>query len=309
MLTNDEKQMLMSRFPQINLFYNKNIYRKVYADYYSIIPKGPKAILWFTYIHKKNCCLLLILDNKDNVKSIEPYVMCYDSKLSYGTIIYGTFIKLAHENIFCCEDIHYYKGQNVEKQKNVQKLLLFKDIFFSEISQNTYTTRSLRPVLPIMDTNYSNIIKKANNANYSVYGIKYSKNNLDLGIEKFKCTEKMEGIFKVSASVNSDIYNLYCMKDNLDYHIGYAMIQSYKKSVYMNKIFRLIKENDNLDYLEESDDDEEFENISPTKFLTANTEVFMKCIYNHKFKKWDPIEVVNDSAVCTSHYEIKKFVL
>ena len=61
------------------------------------------------------------------------------------------------------------------------------------------------------------------------------------------------------------------MKDNLDYHIGYAMIQSYKKSVYMNKIFRLIKEKDNLDYLEESDDDEEFENISPTKFLTANT--------------------------------------
>ena len=35
----------------------------------------------------------------------------------------------------------------------------------------------------------------------------------------------------------------------------------------MNSLFRTIKENDNLDLLEESDDDEEFENIQIDKFV------------------------------------------
>lgn len=309
MLSKDEKNMMMTRFPDINLFYNKNIYRKVYADYYSIIPKGPKAILWFTYIHKKNVCLLLVLDNKDNIRSIEPYVMCFNKRLSYGTIIYGTTIKANNQHIFCCEDIHYYKGKNIEKQKNIEKLHIFKYLFLNEISQHTYTTKSLKLVLPIMETNYENIMKKTQNISYNVYGIKYSKNNVDIGIERVTFKEQIECIFKVVASINSDIYNLYCLKDNNDYLIGYAMIQTYKQSVFMNKIFRIIKENDNLDYLEESDDDEEFENISPTKFLTPSRNILMRCIYNDKLKKWKPQEVSNDNAKCTNYNEFKKKLL
>ena len=41
----------------------------------------------------------------------------------------------------------------------------------------------------------------------------------------------------------------------------------------MNKLFRTIKENDNLDYLEESDDEEEFENISSDKYVDTNKVV------------------------------------
>ena len=71
MLSKDEKNMVLSRFPEINLFYNKNIYRKVYADYYSIVPKGPKAILWFTYIHKKMYAYFYILITKTILKLLK----------------------------------------------------------------------------------------------------------------------------------------------------------------------------------------------------------------------------------------------
>ena len=35
----------------------------------------------------------------------------------------------------------------------------------------------------------------------------------------------------------------------------------------MNELFRNIKENSNLDLLEESDDEEEFENVNPDKYV------------------------------------------
>ena len=58
----------------------------------------------------------------------------------------------------------------------------------------------------------------------------------------------------------------------------------------MNKLFRNIKENDNLDTLEESDDEEEFENISLDKYVDLNKKYIMKCEYNFSFKKWVPLE-------------------
>ena len=60
----------------------------------------------------------------------------------------------------------------------------------------------------------------------------------------------------------------------------------------MNRLFRIIKENDWLDALEESDDEEEFENPDPFKFVHLNKSVNMLCEYNRKFKKWVPIKAV-----------------
>ena len=45
----------------------------------------------------------------------------------------------------------------------------------------------------------------------------------------------------------------------------YALIQDYKTSILMNKLFRNIKENDNLDLLIESDDEDEFEDVDEDK--------------------------------------------
>jgi hypothetical protein len=56
----------------------------------------------------------------------------------------------------------------------------------------------------------------------------------------------------------------------------------------MNKLFRNIKENINLDALEESDDEAEFENEKEDKYVFLDRSYKMNCQYNHKFKKWIP---------------------
>jgi hypothetical protein len=61
----------------------------------------------------------------------------------------------------------------------------------------------------------------------------------------------------------------------------------------MNKLFRNIKENDNLDFLEESDSEDEFENEKEDRFVYLDREFNMICSYNYKFKKWVPLKLAD----------------
>ena len=65
----------------------------------------------------------------------------------------------------------------------------------------------------------------------------------------------------------------------------------------MNKIFRKIKENDNLDYIEESDDEDDFQNIEQDKYVDMNKEVQMECTFNYKFKRWIPNKIVYNRKI------------
>ena len=92
----------------------------------------------------------------------------------------------------------------------------------------------------------------------------------------------------IKADIKDDIYHLY----NEEY-VGTALIPNLETSKMMNSIFRNIKENKNLDLLEESDDDEDFENIDEAKYVDLEKVVNMECSYHPKFRKWVPIKVVN----------------
>ena len=101
-------------------------------------------------------------------------------------------------------------------------------------------------------------------------------------------------IFFIKPDLQNDIYYIY-QNNTTDFEIiskEIAHIPDYKTSVLMNKLFRNIKENNNLDSLEESDEEEEFENIEIDKFVDLNKIIKMRCIFNYKFKKWVPVSVV-----------------
>lgn len=97
-------------------------------------------------------------------------------------------------------------------------------------------------------------------------------------------------IFNVKPDLQNDIYNLYCIENNEEKFYNVAYIPDFKTSVMMNKLFRNIKENDNLDLLEESDDEEEFQNENLDRFVDLNKSLYMICKFNYKFKKWYPIK-------------------
>jgi len=77
---------------------------------------------------------------------------------------------------------------------------------------------------------------------------------------------------------------------------GKALIPSYKTSIYMNSIFRNIKENNSLDALEESDNEEEFQNVDEQRYIKRN-EAKMICEFQKKFRKWVPIKLYNTRSI------------
>jgi len=110
----------------------------------------------------------------------------------------------------------------------------------------------------------------------------------------------IQAVFMVRPNIQNDVYDLFVVSnkakgqghnDEYVFH-NLAHIPSYKTSVMMNSLFRTIKENARLDTMEESDDEDEFENIEPDKFVSLHKEYKMVCRLNKKFCKWVPIQVV-----------------
>jgi hypothetical protein len=116
---------------------------------------------------------------------------------------------------------------------------------------------------------------------------------------------KRDVIFLLRPDIQNDVYYLFCLNDDTEEQHGIAHIPDYNTSVMMNKLFRIIKENENLDALEESDDEDEFENENNDKFVHLNKTYKMYCQYNHKFKKWVPIKVANENSQVINIKELK----
>jgi hypothetical protein len=103
-------------------------------------------------------------------------------------------------------------------------------------------------------------------------------------------------IFHITPDVRSDIYNLFVLNNGRMDFYDYAFIPDYETSVKMNKLFRNIKENNNLDTLEESDDEDDFQDDRSDKYVYLDRSYKMNCQFNYKFKKWMPISVINTNT-------------
>jgi len=298
-LSLQEKTRLLERLPEIELSYDTILHKKVHADkvhssVFVVIPKGKKALVWFTYWKGQNVCFVLTLNERGNICDVAHYPVCFHSDLSLSTLLYGTLMDMNH---FTCENIYYYKGYFTGHYTYGNKIALFKELFTYYIKQVAYTTSFLIIGIPVMKADFQSAVNASNYLPYPTYGIQmynlHSKTNKSEGIYIVKQTTSHEAYFMVKATLNNDIYNLYCSDHDTNAY-GVAMIPSYKSSVMMNSLFRTIKENANLDLLEESDDEEEFQNNNETKFVDLTKSYIMKCVYLKRFRKWQPIEVFKD---------------
>jgi len=108
---------------------------------------------------------------------------------------------------------------------------------------------------------------------------------------------RMRTVFQVTADIQYDIYHLnaYGQKKKMMYY-NVAYIPNYKTSVMMNRLFRTIKENENLDAIEESDDEDDFQNVTEDKYVDLHKTLLMECQFYPKFKRWVPMRVMNPSC-------------
>jgi hypothetical protein len=246
-----------------------------------------------------------------------------------GSVFYGTFTFLSQlkKQMISIEDVFYYKNENVSHQFLIHKLKWIHELLQMTNQCSTRIVWGL-PILrktqqDIVEkiqevqgqmTIYCILIRslKENKPSSKViYANFLEKPQIEKPVEIHKDEKqpiKKENLFKVNlkptptncvqtksfpkmrffnvkADLQNDIYHLY--ED--DKYIDVAYIPDYKTSVMMNRLFRNIKENENLDALEESDDEEEFENDKEDRFVDLEKVLKMQCYFHSKFRKWVPL--------------------
>jgi hypothetical protein len=341
LLSHSEKAVILSEFPNIKLSYENITHKKVYnSDIILAIPEGRKCFAWFTTYNDKNVCLIMELAENNQIKSIKIVNVCFQKELSYGTILYGTTFYYSHNIFFTIEDIFYYKGKNVSRDAWGNKFELFEKLMSESIKQMSLNNSFVVFGLPVFSNKLDDFTRKLENIKYRLETIQFRSfnraNNFQymsyksflikdkpikptyqnsVSNDRFKTTrptsqndnkKKREVVFRVKPDIVNDIYHLYVNDMNESTYIYYdvAYIPDYVTSVMMNRLFRNIKENQNLDALEESDDEEEFENENEDRFVNLEKHHSMVCLYNYKFKKWYPTHLAGNNTKITTQNEI-----
>jgi hypothetical protein len=325
-LDRQDESRILEEFPKFELSYEEIVHKKVQANCYALIPSGKPCFAWFTIFNQSSVCFIIDISRE----SVEMIMTSFDESLTIGdgTILRGVLFRQAGAQLFAIEDIHLYKGDPTLNPKcSTVKFGVFKKMLSTELGKNAFTSKCIVFGLPIMHSNLSELMNIEKTQ--TLYRVKYIQfatvdrhGSCKLPIEKYvhhepvinqsakertvvkdnktdvvktniaktnpaKTNAAKIKVFSVTPEIQPDIYRL--VKDGLD--CGVACIPNYKTSAMMNKLFRNLKENDNLDALEESDE-EEFENEDPHKFVYLERTLNMTCEYNTKFKKWVPISVV-----------------
>ena len=316
MLSQNEKEIIISKLPNIKLSYENIIHNKVCNfDYIFAIPNGTKCFSWFTIFNDKQSCFILEIDNRNTqqIKNI-TLVNCYLPNSSCNeTILYGTLFKHNDNLFFSVENLYMDKGQNVSKIDINSKINKICNLLKKQKSYNN-DKNSVIFGLPVIATSNEDFIKKIELIKYKLSSVQYFTANssvLNITIDEYMANNNNNNnnnntvlvnnkinkpfisnqpskIFLIKPDIVNDIYYLYTLNN---VYIGIACIPDYKTSVMMNSLFRNIKENNDLDALEESDDEEEFENQQIDKFVFLDKSYKMSCIFNNKFKKCTPIKI------------------
>ena len=291
-------------FPNDTILYGTHFYYRAPANSYSVV----NVQYYFTIenIHYYNGV---------NLDATQPvFEKCKTLHLAFTTAtLEKTFqvdVGLPHIDT-CLERISavkpFYQVYCIQKKKSSDTNNQYQNIHFDmlplPLPLPLPTPTPAIQKIQKMDAQQSQTIMQANAVSKPNTIIETSKkyieksndyNNTNHNNKKYK-------IFIVSADIQNDIYNLVDLDavnddlSNYDYAISnklIAAIPDYKTSVFMNALFRNIKENKSLDALEESDDEDEFENTNIDKFVDLTKKIKMKCVFNYKFKKWTPIECV-----------------
>ena len=335
LFTSEEKISLLNRLPPLELSYEPKMHKKVYADLYRILPKGPKAIVWYTTWCEQPACLLILLNERGNYSDVKLFPTIFAQPLALGTIIYGTYFNYHGGHYFTCEHLYYSQGVALDQKSLAERMELLMGLFQEDqLGQKTYTADFLVVGLPVLTKTYEEALVQLETLPYKTYGIggyQFSKQVLaashaasphvpqqrpvPMHVPQQRPVSQQlpsashatttyatashatttyarsfnKNYFKIKAGLAADIYHLYTADDTF---YATAAVPSYKASVMLNGLFRKIKENTNLDLLEESDEEEEFENTQMDKFVDLEKSVVMECVYLKKFRKWQPLKVI-----------------
>ena len=282
---------------------------------------------------KDICLLMYLNKEKKIIRIVNTCINTNCKKFSHGTLIYGTIIEEeGMPPVFVTEDIHYFQGIPLSKSNFQERwdflftllnslnssnnLQIVLPVLWCNESNDDYECPNSIPIQMqtqiayaihhiqlrsfIKIAPYLNIVlnKKINMSNPLIEPAKKVSTH-EFEVQHFNCDYskpqyRYPTIFQVTADIQFDIYHLFVYGKNAKpVYYNIAGIPNYKTSMFMNSFFRKIKENKNIDYIEESDDEEDFQNIDEDKYVDINKVLLIECMFNQKIKKWIPIRLAD----------------
>ena len=324
---------ILHRFPAFELSYETFAHKKV-PPIYNIclsIPTGKKQLIWFTFDNEEDIAILIDINKSHQiVKTTRINVPAITTETYYGTLLYGTMVPTGDRNVFVIEDLCHYRGRNVKYLLFGEKLTYLQKLFVKDLPEQSLTDEDrIILALPYMRvTNdadldslpfYESMTKPAK---YVTHHIQFRSSSTvapylnhiykkpqpvaepstsvlvprtDVN-PRLPAYSKNAG-FRVVADIRDDVYHMFAYSGSNPVYVNVAYIGTREQSKYMNSLFRKIKENINIDYGEESDDEETFQDMRVDKYVDLAREHMVECAFNRKFRMWEPIRKVE-----TKHY-------
>lgn len=317
---------LIKRLPNFEPSYETLSHKKVPEtyDFALAIPTGKKSYLWFTFYKGGDSVFLIDMNKDGRVLKCVNIQHIYNSQLNRGTLLQGVYLQESHA--FIVEDLYYYKGMNLKGLTPGEKLIYLQKLISGDVTNTKENMTISMPVCWQATIHVDDVIPEDIKLKipYNVHHIQFrvlndhtpfinvvlhkrpvidkkrivlqpSTSNCILTIDYNRIHNGMRFTFIVKADLQCDIYRLYASGSNGEsIYYNTAYIPDYNTSVYMNSHFRTIKENQNIDLTEESDDEADFQNTDIAKNVDLNKEIIFECEYKHKFKRWIPRRVIID---------------
>lgn len=324
---------VLQRFPTIELSYETISHKKVSEAHNvaMAIPYGKKYFAWFSFHGPEDVLFLMELNKDKRITKIRWRRHPFGPELSVGTLFYGVFLEETESSsaIFIIEDLLVYRGFPMKNATWGEKLPWIEEFLtkyqgpkmgfylpamwghtpdadlqtipqkFGKLPYNIHHIqyRSLNEIVPLLNFTPNNGPKTIAKTDTTINPIKPtlpSFTTMRYPQNYTKPQYKMPTIFHVTADIQYDIYHLFAYGPNQSLiYCDVAYIPNYKTSVFMNSLFRNIRENGNLDAIEESDDEEDFQNVAEDKYVDLQKVLFLECRFHFKFKRWIPIRVVS----------------
>jgi len=317
-LSREHQLELSDRFPTgVELYSGKRLPRKVPTDLNYIIPAGKRCSVWFTYDKYKGGNTCYMVSEQKEGRIFEQLLACFDDELAYGTVFGGIIIKTPDsiQNIFCIDSVSYYKGVYLKNYNNQKKLNILNHIFNKPEITNISAEQVVKFSLPIFCKSYDEAQSYMEKLPYKTIGVRLLnlKEKGPVG-DVMPIASELEGqtfVFLVKANQEPDSYTLFGLDKKLGRrkYAGKAIVFTYKQSKKLNSIFRIIRENDDIDLIEESEDEDTFEDISEHKFIKSHVYIKMHCKYNQKFRKWELLSVATNNTECSDILAVESFIM
>lgn len=241
---------------------------------------GPKfvGVESFFFICKINQNYYNVLIYKENINTVFEnnnfnYVKIFKIKISLpkkfykGILLDGVIFNENKKITFIVNDIIVNNGKLVEDALSVRHENLNDILNYINNPNFIFGINSLCDIETIKELYYN----KIKNSNYNIDGLVFidqtKVNNIFKIHSNDQQSKQIYGFFNMTKYNLTDVYILECMNNDKLQKWGIARIPNIKKSLFYQNIFKTKK------------------------------AIVVKCIYNYKFRKWEPINIVDNSKI------------